>query len=416
MISCDTVNRSCVASTMLFTDTLALTEDVPVVNRDEPATIVMRNTFVDLPEDRVDENSVRKFQSEPVSRSRSADSQCSQRSTDVSDGEARRVASPKDCEEWYTSKASIRSTYSCGRGKRYVELRPWLDKQQMEKHSLAHDWIEKDRGEPLDVEAMPPLMMRKIRSRSADAMSMAACPTMSSCPTIPEDGDVSGMLPLLTTKTTLASSTPVSPRSSAATSRTVSFSSTAEVVPILSIESESSAASLPEPSPAKTQVADTDELCVPPAPPGEWAACVAERLASMNPAMLTPAVARTPADIVETVRKTLEKCSDQVACVEAKQGPRGWNITAYVRHQVTSPGSVCAPARVQKKVLWDYILHVAKQAVLYAAGASDNVFILGYDASPFFPMSLGFGCAAACMPDEQRACWASYSKALRCRR
>mmetsp|Transcript_1521 Transcript_1521/g.3243 ORF Transcript_1521/g.3243 Transcript_1521/m.3243 type:complete len:207 (-) Transcript_1521:35-655(-) len=175
-------------------------------------------------------------------------------------------------------------------------------------------------------------------------------------------------------------------------------------------------------------MADNYGLCARPDFPEDFvAACIAERLvatmdlAAISPAVLQqqeaawqqqalptspsqwaqPPVARTPGDIVETLRRTLEQCSDQVACVEAKHGPRGWNVIAYVRTQ---------SKRKERRRVWECLIHVAKEALLYAAGASDNVFLLGYDASPFMPMSMGFGCAAAVMPDETKACWATYSK------
>merc|ERR1711972_646455 len=52
----------------------------------------------------------------------------------------------------------------------------------------------------------------------------------------------------------------------------------------------------------------------------------------------------------------------------------------------------------------------AQQALCAATERSASVFLLGYGATPFTQMPLGFGAALADMPDKSRACWASFSK------
>jgi len=101
--------------------------------------------------------------------------------------------------------------------------------------------------------------------------------------------------------------------------------------------------------------------------------------------------------VVESTRVALATCSGVVTRTEAKEGPRGWTITAYVDSKVLSSFRDC-------------LLAVAQQALFAAADASDKVFLLGYAANPFTPMSFGFGSALAHMPDKKRACWSSFSK------
>jgi len=118
--------------------------------------------------------------------------------------------------------------------------------------------------------------------------------------------------------------------------------------------------------------------------------------ASRPPASPQDAWARF-GDVVEGVRASLAAINKIVVCAEAKEGARGWTITAYVQ-----PAAL-KPCRAQ-------LLAAAQQAVLVATDRSDSVSLLGYAANPFTPMPLGFGAAIADMPDRGNACWASFSK------
>jgi len=102
-------------------------------------------------------------------------------------------------------------------------------------------------------------------------------------------------------------------------------------------------------------------------------------------------------EVVENVRASLERSTGIVACAEAKEGARGWTITAYVQPKALKP---CR----------DQLLAVAQQALLAVTDRSDSIFLLGYGATPFTLMPLGFGAALADMPDKSAACWASFSK------
>jgi len=102
-------------------------------------------------------------------------------------------------------------------------------------------------------------------------------------------------------------------------------------------------------------------------------------------------------EVVESVRACLERSGGIVACAEAKESARGWTIIAYVQPKALRP---CR----------DNLLAVAQQALLARADCSDSVFLLGYGATPFTLMPLGFGAALAHMPDKSSACWASFSK------
>merc|ERR1712157_334687 len=62
------------------------------------------------------------------------------------------------------------------------------------------------------------------------------------------------------------------------------------------------------------------------------------------------------------------------------------------------------------KACRDHLLAASQQVLLAATDRSDSVFLLGYSATPFTPMPLGFGAALAEMPDKSAACWASFSK------
>jgi len=102
-------------------------------------------------------------------------------------------------------------------------------------------------------------------------------------------------------------------------------------------------------------------------------------------------------EVVEGVRSSLATSNKIVVCVEAKEGSRGWTITAYVQPQALKP---CR----------DQLLAAAQQALQAAADRSDSVFLLGYAGAPFTLMPLGFGAAIADMPDKGAACWASFAK------
>jgi len=102
-------------------------------------------------------------------------------------------------------------------------------------------------------------------------------------------------------------------------------------------------------------------------------------------------------EVVESVRASLERRAGIVACAEAKQGARGWTITAYVQPKALKP---CR----------DQLLALAQQALRDATNSSNSIYLLGYGATPFTLMPLGFGAALADMPDKSAACWASFSK------
>merc|ERR1712039_529262 len=101
--------------------------------------------------------------------------------------------------------------------------------------------------------------------------------------------------------------------------------------------------------------------------------------------------------VIENVRMALAACSHVVAWTEAKEGAHGWTVTAFVDSRLLA-------------TFRDYLVAVAQQALFAATDASEKVFLLGYAANPFTPMSSGFGSALAYMPDKRRACWSSFSK------
>jgi len=102
-------------------------------------------------------------------------------------------------------------------------------------------------------------------------------------------------------------------------------------------------------------------------------------------------------DVVENVRSSLEASTGIVVCAEAKEGARGWTITAYVQPKALKP---CR----------EQLLAAAQHCVVAAVDRSESVCLLGFGATPFTPMPLGFGAAIADMPDRSRTCWSSFSR------
>lgn len=101
-------------------------------------------------------------------------------------------------------------------------------------------------------------------------------------------------------------------------------------------------------------------------------------------------------DVIERFRVSLASSSSIVVCAEAIHGPRGWSVTAYVQ-----PDAL----KVYKGQLFEH----AQQSLLAIAEQSGNVFVLGYAATPFSPMPLGFGAALTEMQHGDISCVSSYA-------
>merc|ERR1719401_3236524 len=117
-----------------------------------------------------------------------------------------------------------------------------------------------------------------------------------------------------------------------------------------------------------------------------------------RPQTPAPPLCATHADAVETVRAALASLAGVVVCAEAKKTSGGWNVIAYVQGQLL-------------QAYREHILATAQQALFAstqrlpdgagaageAAGAwpAEGVCLVGYAASPFAQMPLGFGCAVA---------------------
>lgn len=101
------------------------------------------------------------------------------------------------------------------------------------------------------------------------------------------------------------------------------------------------------------------------------------------------------AEVVECVRRTLEAC-EYVACAQSAHGYKGWTLTAYVQPEAL-------------KTYRGQLYSLTQQAFLIAVDRSGRTFVIGYAASPFSPLPLGFGLTLADMPSRDTACWSSYA-------
>jgi len=137
-------------------------------------------------------------------------------------------------------------------------------------------------------------------------------------------------------------------------------------------------------------------LAMPPPPPSTWLTA-----RSWEPPQPEPVPAVAPCRewstaIVERVRVGLERSHGSIACVEAKHSPNGWTINAYVAF----------PALKERRAAF---MALAQEVVRHSTDAAPEVFLIGFAASPFTPMPMGFGVALALMPERSKACWESYS-------
>lgn len=85
----------------------------------------------------------------------------------------------------------------------------------------------------------------------------------------------------------------------------------------------------------------------------------------------------------------------------ASDGPRGVSMVAQIR-----------PEDLPRR---ERALTVVKEALLQAAAASGNVYVLGYLAQPFVNTPCGFAVQLAASPPESEACWDVLKKGA-CRR
>lgn len=122
-------------------------------------------------------------------------------------------------------------------------------------------------------------------------------------------------------------------------------------------------------------------------PPGSW---------QQAPEVVQPQPVVSIDDVVESVRASLVVAGSIVKCVEASNGSRGWTVTAYVE-----PDAL--------KLYRLHLTSIAQEALMHAADSSDRVFVLGFAATPFSPMPMGFGAGLAEMEDQASACWSTFS-------
>lgn len=102
-------------------------------------------------------------------------------------------------------------------------------------------------------------------------------------------------------------------------------------------------------------------------------------------------------EVVERFRLELAaNCGNLVACVESRDGPRGWTVTLYVRPELL-------------KAHRDQLVAIAQETLLCVAHRARRVVVLGFASRPFSPMPLGFGAAIADLPEGPGACWTSFS-------
>lgn len=202
---------------------------------------------------------------------------------------------------------------------------------------------------------------------------------------------------------------PRTPDRSETNSRRVYFSSVQDVVHIPKASAPVSpltvVASPPRPPstltmpptytlPSSTAAASAAEVVVvPPVPPAPAGSCkpAAEGRPSRHDARAQLGA------VVGRVQAALEAGPRIIACVEAKEGPRGWTLTAYVQPQALKANRAELVMTIQ-------------QILAVEVAQSGCSVLLGYATGPFTMMPLGFGAAIAELPEPQRACWSSFAR------
>lgn len=397
-------------------DKLSWTVDGPSMRGGEPALVVVKNTFFELREDceQTAGGIMASSKSVPASfnlgrRSRLLTDAQSEPSTDTSDIEEAEEKGPRPKS---TSSASTSTTASSRERASTRGSAMSADDAGPSSRDRA-----RTRSSALSADGGPSMRVSSKKSVTLSIVGQPAEEWQKETSGV-EEWPYPDEHPMTVWKT-MTRTPPGSPRR---TDKSVSFSEYAEVhhLPNATQPPETPPASATRPAeatPPPLPVGPPGSWTTPPpaaVPPWAWRGTVAMRFAEAAKGGTGVLAAATTADIVECVRLALSACTDQVACVVAKKGTRGWNITVYVSQEagpVTTPtAGNAAKDKVQKKVLWDYVISAGQHAVLHATGASRNIVLLGFAAQPFTPMSLGFGCAVAAVDDPQKACMSSYSK------
>jgi len=117
---------------------------------------------------------------------------------------------------------------------------------------------------------------------------------------------------------------------------------------------------------------------------------------------MPPKVKSQFAEITAAAQAELMRCA-AVQQVGTLQSGTDWSIA----------GSCQAVGLVQAQPR----LELVKQAILNAAAQSNSIYVVGYEASPFFALPTGFGFSArlAMVEDDATACWDLLTKGHCCR-
>lgn len=120
------------------------------------------------------------------------------------------------------------------------------------------------------------------------------------------------------------------------------------------------------------------------------ASCVAEAIVRVATAAITAMMAHPEVQ----------------GAVRVVEDHTGWIVEAHVSQSSSSS--------------LEDVLECAKAHLLEAAGASTNIYVMGYEAIPFQIKPDGFEATLGVMQDESRACWDSYAggschRGARCR-
>jgi len=387
-------------------DELSFTVDAPSLRGDEPAMVVVKNTFFELLEDNdPPPGLMAASKSEPVglrpqARRHRNDSTVS---TDISGEEGERPHRPKATSSAssgsISTAASSRDRLSTRSSAPSMDQRDRLGTRSSAPSMDEHDHLGTRSSAPSMDEGIPGMTRDRCSTRSSAPSMDEGVPgmkrdrfsTRSTAPSMDEGVPPTKPLRKLTLSIigeptedwspdvsrvgswaednpvthwkTMSRSEVGSPRRR---DKAVSFSEFAEVHHVFSAgsaQTQSEAPASEEQLPAaeaQPSAAEEPPPALPNSPPGQWTTppasavppwalrgTIATRAAAgqARGATLVPTVT-TPADIVECVRLALSACSEQVACVVPKRGQRGWNITVYISPQDGSPQCPAVAATV----------------------------------------------------------------------
>lgn len=113
-----------------------------------------------------------------------------------------------------------------------------------------------------------------------------------------------------------------------------------------------------------------------------------------------------PCDVASEI---LQRLVAVVSAAAAALASTGFVLKAAA-HEELNGWRIVARIRPQELRLQEHLLALAQAALLHAAEASGNIYVLGYLVKPFDVTPEGFKATLGVMPDQRTACWGAFSK------